>query len=375
VSRQIFNQNKKMELNSTKQESVEKIVAEVATESVAQHATTELGVENLESAPVLPVAEVVEETKKRVNKVLVKTFAQLAKDGESLPEMKKLFGNYILEDNVVLFPAERGVGKTFFSLQVAICVAEGYFEFLGESIDMFGNTLYLNMELGERVMSARLAKLYKTVERAEGNPFQAYCITARKNFTDIQEDLEEHIEKYKPVLVVIDNLRTLFSDSNNEKNQDMTKAINKLITMRDKYKFALVLVHHTKKGSGFQRTSSDLQSGAGAISDLVDGDFFLRKSNQDKALRLLKRAKSRNCEEQEGSKLIRLNPETLWFELVSENVDEGMHIYAPDTPASERAEQMQQAVLLRSEGKTVEQIGQELGVNKSTISRWLKTAA
>ena len=358
-----------MELNNINKDSVQEIVSEVA------NATENVGVENLESAPVLPVAEVVEETKKRVNKILVKTFAQLAKDGESLPDMKKLFGNYILEDNVVLFPAERGVGKTFFSLQVAICVAEGYFEFLGEPIDMFGNTLYLNMELGERVMSKRLAKLYKSVERKEGNPFHAYCITARKNFTDIQEDLEEHIEKYKPVLVVIDNLRTLFSDSNNEKNQDMTKAINKLITMRDKYKFALVLVHHTKKGSGFQRTSSDLQSGAGAISDLVDGDFFLRKSNQDKALRLLKRAKSRNCEEQEGSKLIRLNPETLWFELVSENVDEGMHIYAPDTPASERAEQIQQAVLLRSEGRTVEQIGQELGVNKSTISRWLKTAA
>ena len=64
------------------------------------------------------------------------------------------------------------------------------------------------------------------------------------------------------------------------------------------------------------RTRCDLQSGAGAISDLVDGDFFLRKSSQSTDLRLLRRAKSRNCEEQEGAKLLRFNQETLWFKLV-----------------------------------------------------------
>ena len=59
--------------------------------------------------------------------------------------------------------------------------------------------------------------------------------------------------------------------------------------------------------------------GAGAITDLVDADFFLRKSKIDKNYRLLKRIKSRECEEQDGAKLIRMNPETLWFELIEES--------------------------------------------------------
>ena len=344
-------------------------VADVASDATATEKSKDTSAPTGDSTAVGQPESV---NKKR--KLFVKSFSSLAQEAENLPELKKLFGDNILEGTTVLFPAERGVGKTFAGLQICMAVAAGYTEYLGEPIELHGNTLFINMELSQRIMSKRLSKLQKNLKRTEGCQYEAYCISDRFNFLERLDELEQYIMKYRPVLVVVDNLRTAFNESNNEKNREMATVIIKLNQLRDRYGFALVLVHHTKKGSGSQRTSSDLQSGAGAISDLVDGDFFLRKSNQDKNLRLLKRAKSRNCEEQEGSKLIRLNPETLWFELVEDNVDESLHIYALDSPAGEKAELIQQAVQLRKEGKTVAEIGAELGRNKSTISRILKKA-
>lgn len=306
------------------------------------------------------------------NSLSVKTFDELAKEGENLPELKKVFGNHILEGTTILFPAERGVGKTFLSLQIAIAVAEGYDEFLGEKIEVHGNVLYLNMELSEDIMRRRLNKLKSIVEKKEGNPHEAICITSRQSISEIQPYLEKVIQEKKPVLVIVDNLRTAFSDANNEKNNEMTKMITELNNLRDEYTFALVLVHHTKKGTFYQRTNSDLQSGAGAITDLVDGDFFLRRSQHDQNMRLLKRAKSRNCEEQEGSKLLKFNSETHWFEVESENVNEEDHIFVPDSPKAEQLQLKKEAIRLRGEGKTMDEIADALDKNKSTISRWLK---
>jgi hypothetical protein len=301
-----------------------------------------------------------------------RSFDSLAKEGENLPELKKLFGSHILEGNMVLFPSERGVGKTFLGLEICMAVAAEYKAFLGEPIELHGNTLFINMELGESMIMRRINKLHNSLQIPENPKYTAYCLTDQFDLLERLPEIEALILKHNPVLVIVDNLRTALHRSNNEKNSEMTGAIMKLSELRKKHGFALVLVHHIKKGAGTQRTSSDLQSGAGAISDLVDGDFFLRKSSQSKELRLLKRAKSRNCEEQEGSKLLRLNPDTMWFELVEDSVDESFHIFAPDSPAEARAESRQIAIQLKSEGKTMEEIGKEIGVHKATVSRWLK---
>ncbi len=47
-------------------------------------------------------------------------FEELATDGENIKPLKKIWGNFILEACNVLFPSERGVGKTFFMLQIAV---------------------------------------------------------------------------------------------------------------------------------------------------------------------------------------------------------------------------------------------------------------
>lgn len=301
-------------------------------------------------------------------KNLLQSFQQMAIEGAKLKDLKKVFGNYILENSTVLFPSERGAGKTYIMLQLAIEIANGATHFCGERLEVHGNVLYINLELGHTMMKRRMTKLYRAVP--EGNyQYHAFCMSFRSNIEQRFAEIRQVIEKHKPVLVIIDNLRSAFSDKNNEKNQEMTKAIMDLNKMKDDYHFSFVIVHHTKKGSRDKLTDSDLQSGAGAITDLVDADFFLRKSKLDNNLRLLKRIKSRECEEQEGAKLIRMNPDTLWFELVEENVEESDHIFQ-DVPVNDKADKKNNAFQMRGEGKTLQEIADHIGVNKSTISRW-----
>jgi RecA-family ATPase len=111
------------------------------------------------------------ESSKMKNEEDIVSFDDLAKYASSLPVSKKLFGNHILEGTTVLFPSERGVGKTFLALELALLIAEGCDSFLGEPIEISGNTLYLNMELGKPVIGRRIDKLKSYIRK---NPNKSY---------------------------------------------------------------------------------------------------------------------------------------------------------------------------------------------------------
>src|SRR5690606_35639211 len=235
------------------------------------------------------------------------TFKQLAEKGKDLKPLKKVFGNFILEGSTTLFPSERGIGKSMLAMELAIAISSGYKKFVGEELEINGNVLYVNLELGENTLSRRLTELYRGV--SQKSEFQTHCLTSNSGLSELREQIQQYCAEYHPVLIIIDNLRTAFNGKDNEKNKEMTSMILDIKKLKEEANTSVLIIHHTKKGTGNQLTNSDMQSGAGALSDLVDADFFLRKSGRDKNLRLLKRVKARECEEQEGAKLIRLNPE------------------------------------------------------------------
>lgn len=296
------------------------------------------------------------------------TFSEMAKEGETLAPLKKVFGNFILEKSLTLFPSERGVGKTLFAMQLAVSISNGHQNFLGEDLEVIGNVLYVNLELGEHTMKRRLGDLYKKIDK--GSEYDTYCITSKQDLPTLKADIVDFCATHKPVLIIIDNLRTAFNGKDNEKNKEMASTIIELNQLKDQIGGAILLIHHTKKGTGSQITNSDMQSGAGAVSDLVDADFFLRRSGHNKNYRLLKRIKSRECEEQEGAKLIQLNPDNMWFEHIEDGVDESSHIFY--VPRQNQEALKAKALELRENGiDNNAEIGRQLGVDRSTVKRWL----
>jgi hypothetical protein len=246
---------------------------------------------------------------------------------------------------------------------------------LNEPVELHGNTLYLDFELGERAFKRRLAKLYTPTGPPSGH--KMLVVNAKGSLTRSFDKFNELIEQYKPVLVVVDNLRTAFRETDNEKNSAMTALIAGLMDLKNEKSFSLVVAHHIKKNASASLTHSDLQSGAGAITDLFDADFFLRRSSQDKNYRLLVRKKSRFCEEAEGAKLIELNPHSLWFEFMEDEVEETEHIQVA-TNSLQKANKDgkdEQILALLSAGTSQRQIVQELHVSFRRIQEAQQRAA
>jgi hypothetical protein len=294
---------------------------------------------------------------------------ELANYGKSLKPLRRIFGKYVFEKSLIHFPSERGTGKTFFMMQLCLCVANEIRSFCNEEIELHGNTLYINCELSRDLMARRLAKLYNEPPVKLGNKkFESYIYTTRHSFANDRTYIVEKINQLKPVLVVLDNWKTAYQDIDNNKNKDATKAVLDLLNLKDKYGFALVVTDHTRKGSKLQLSDSDLQSGSGAKSDLADQDFFLRKSSQNPAFRILKRSKSRICEDATHAKLLKMNGDTLWFEVEQEEVNEADHLNG-ELMAGLDEEALELAKAMREKGASLREIGKVTGLSKSALHR------
>lgn len=301
----------------------------------------------------------------------LKSIERLAHEGKDLKDPLLLFGHYIPEKCLIHFPSPRGVGKSWLCMQICIAIAGEWQEFLGEKITLHGNTLYINNELSETVIQRRSKRLTEQLPHEVSQNYKPMVYTSRNNLADDLPTLLQILNKLKPVLVIIDNLRMAFTGTDTNNNKDITKVMFMLLAFCESSKASVVITDHFRKHTTSLLSESDLQTGSGIKTDLSDGDFFLRKSCQDKNLRILKRGKSRHFEEAETVKLIRLNTQTLWFELMEEDVNEAEHVGVG--VIKDKGEQKDIALLLKEKGKSYSQIGQILGKSKATICRWLKS--
>ncbi len=249
---------------------------------------------------------------------------------EQSPERRQLFGNYLLEDSLTLLVGERGSSKTYLALQLGLAIAAGAPSFLGENIDLHGPVWYINFELSDVRLAKRVKQLHdKGMPQGQVHleDFRATSIRQRLDDTMLG-DIAEQLPFIKPVLIIIDNFRAAFSGLRADDNSAVAAAMLKLSVLKDKYHSSILMVHHTRKGTSDMRSHSDLQSGAGALSDFADADFFIRKSKKSKHQRLLQRGKSRDVDESDTAKLIEYFPESgsMWFEHISDGVNESEHI-------------------------------------------------
>ncbi len=249
---------------------------------------------------------------------------------EKSPDRRQLFGNYLLEDSLTLLVGERGSSKTYLALQLGLAVAVGATHFLGENIAVHGPVWYINFELSDIRLAKRVKQLHDRglpLGNASENNFRATSIRKRLD-DDMLREITDQLETIKPVLIIIDNYRAAYSGLRADDNSAVAAAMLKLCALKDNYHSAILMVHHTRKGTSDMRSHSDLQSGAGALSDFADADFFIRKSKKSKHQRLLQRGKSRDVDESDTAKLIEYFPESgsMWFECISDGVDESEHI-------------------------------------------------
>ncbi len=297
-------------------------------------------------------------------------FDEMAAQGKTLPPILKVWGNYILQRGLFHFISERGVGKTLVSMNLCLAVAKGMKEFCTEAIEINGNTLYINLEMEHEFMKRRMNSLFRQVSQNFTGPYRAIMHSSNNNFATEKSFINELIQRYKPVLIVIDNYKFAFREFDPNKSNVAMQIMSELRRLTREFSIAIVVVDHTRKHTRSLKTESDLQSGSGSKSDAFDGDFFIRKSSKDTQWRILKRDKSRMVEDQRMAKLIRLNPDTLWFETQEEEVDEMDHLTGD--MLSGRDEAFDLAKVMKENNATMEQIKAATGIPISTLYRKFK---
>jgi RecA-family ATPase len=304
------------------------------------------------------------------NERITQYFAEMAAQGSLLPPIMKIWGYYILQRGLFHFVSERGTGKTFLMMQLCLAISNGWKEFCSEVIEINGNTLYVNLEMEHDFMKRRMDSLFKQFAQNLQGPHKAIMHSSNNNFAVERSFINELIQKYKPVLVVIDNYKFAFREFDPNKSNVAMQIMSDLRQLTKLNNIAIVVIDHTKKHTRNLKTESDLQGGSGSKSDAFDGDFFIRKSSKDVQCRILKRDKSRMVEDQRMAKLLRLNPETLWFEMQEEEVNEMEHLNGDMMNGKEEAQGL--AKIMKDNGATMEQIRAATGIPTSTLYRILK---
>ena len=278
-----------------------------------------------------------------------------------IPPKKEILCPWLREKDLAMIYAPRELGKTWFALNIAYAIASGG-EFLKYCTIEPRRVLYVDGEMAAILMQERIMKISQSSERQISDSSFFKLIThdleehpIRDLGTKLgQEDINAHIDEFD--VLILDNLSCLFR-SGDENEASSWVVIQEWLLWLRKMGKTVIIIHHAGKG-GQQRGSSKKE-------DVLDTVIALKKpkdaSPSDGARFEVHYEKNRGF----GGEAAK--PFEASLVVTAEGISQWM---LKDVEGRNQEE----ALSLLKEGMTVTDVAKELGVNKSTVSRWKKNA-
>lgn len=195
---------------------------------------------------------------------------------------------FLLRSEVTLLSAEAKLGKTWFLLQLAECVAAGI-PFLGWRT-VPGAVLYLNMEVGAAMMQqrARMVAERLGVEdppvyfvNALDEPRPPTLKTLESKVKATVAALEAKHGRLAFALVIIDPFYALAVGLDENSASEVSGACRAFKRVAHEVNAAVVVAHHTGKGDPSGRRVCDRSRGSSAFSGAVDNPLSLTLKTED----------------------------------------------------------------------------------------------
>ena len=297
------------------------------------------------------------QTKKRV--VCVNLAQFLAAD---LPRRESLLAPWLLERSLSMIHAWRGVGKSHVALGIAYAVATGT-DFLVWKAPHPSKVLYLDGEMQGSALQERLCKLHAARDGVAEDLLRNFLIITPDLQPDTMLDLADSAwqellaDITKDVkLIIVDNLSCLARSGGKENEADSWEPIQRWALRMRKSGCAVLFIHHSGK-SGNQRGTSRREDSLDTVIKLSlppeyqpeDGAFF-------------------EVDFEKGRELFGDAAQSFEAKLEEAN---GIQIWM----TKPREESTQAKVIEKwNLGLRGYEIADELGINKSTVSRYLKAA-
>ena len=198
----------------------------------------------------------------------------------NLPPKEFLIDHWLPKAGLAMVWAARGVGKTWFSLELALCVAEGA-DFLSYHVQRAETVLFIDGEMPLIDAKERFNQLRATLPEklhflssellfANDTPLNINDEADQQRILDAIEELSR--EGNRPSLIVLDNLSSLTSGLDENDNSALDRVLKFLLRLRHAG-ISVLLVHHANK-TGDQR-------GASRREDLLDTSIRLSVPPKD----------------------------------------------------------------------------------------------
>ena len=242
------------------------------------------------------------QTKDKDSFLKAKRLKDTLKEQLSKPRKRKLFGQLWWENELLILFATTGVGKTILGVQLAEAIASGknVFEGLTEFINECGAMIVLLLDY--ELSPAQLIKRYTDKNGKNLHDFHDNLIRLDSNddfefkkgdsMEDlINKDIERYIIKYKPKVLIIDNLSVLKSGTENSK--EALPLMQMLNNLKKKYNLSILVIGHTPKKDTFSAINMNHLQGSAQIGNALDGCIALAMCH-NKEDRYLIELKQRN---------------------------------------------------------------------------------
>jgi hypothetical protein len=297
---------------------------------------------------------------------------------QPIPNM--LFGEFWHEYELCILFSYTGYGKSTLAMQIAISISEGL-SLPGFRLEAKQQkVLYFDFELSPKQLqgrySARDGKNYTDTYQFNPNFIRSEIdilnLPAGAKFEDyLIAQLEEEIINSGVKIIIIDNLTCVKGDV--ESAKDAIPFMRRLNILKRTYGLSVMVLAHTPKRNESHPLSLNDLSGSSALSKFCDSCFAIGKSPIDPNIRYLKQLKEKETECKYGSE----NVIICHLEQV-ENMRQFSFVRFGDETAylknvAEEEKRAKELVVMERhrEGKSLKEIGDELGIHKTTVKRIL----
>ena len=176
---------------------------------------------------------------------------------EDIPERKMMMSPWLPEGGICMIYASRGIGKTYFALEIAVAVATGK-PFHNWAVESRKRVLYIDGEMCQSDLQSRFKKTcgdnfvidddYFGIVTPERQQYGSPDISNALWF----KSLDETTAQYD--LIIVDNISTLCRGGNENDAESWSIVQEWAINLRSKGK-AVVFIHHAGKGGNQRGTS------------------------------------------------------------------------------------------------------------------------
>ena len=266
----------------------------------------------------------------------------------------------LLNHGLTIFAGRPKIGKSWFTMQLAIAVAYGTAMWGRREIDAPGKVAYFALEEGQSRTSARLQRLVNAANGADLARVE-FLYRIPPLMGEGKQYLHNYLEQARPTVVIIDTLMALCGGGNQNQRRDIVRddyqEIQTLQRIAAEHQAAMVVVHHLRKHFGGTDPIDEVMGTTGTTA-AADCIWTLQKAENGATFKV----KGREVEDQTLALRLELNQDPPGWWLIGEGETADM--------AGERQEIYD---LLWEEGpQKPDPIAKKLGKNGASIRQLLR---